>query len=232
MNIRGIYKTTLIDYPGRISAAIFTGGCNLRCRYCHNPSLVLPGNDENAFTEDEIFELLIKRKNLIEGVTITGGEPTLNSDLDRFMRKIKNLGLDVKLDTNGLKPDMVASLLEQGLVDYIALDIKTSPDKYKTLTGKDVDFRVITATVNIIRESGVAYEMRTTCVPEYVTIDDFHAIRESIGYVDRYNLQQYVAEQNLIDSSFRSIQPYPVKVLYQFRDVVLTFAGECEIRGI
>ena len=231
MNIRGIYKTTLIDYPGRISTAIFTGGCNLRCRYCHNPGLVLPGNEGIAFTEEEVFDLLKKRKNIIEGLTITGGEPTLNDDLGIFIEKIKALGFPVKLDTNGLKPDVIADLADRELIDYVAVDIKTSPDKYRTLTGKEINFSLIVETINILREHGIKHELRTTCVPEYVTRDDFCAIKESIGFVNKYALQQFVTDNCLIDNKLRSIQPYPLRVLNEFRDYVLTFAEVCEIRG-
>jgi len=232
MNIRGIYKTTLIDYPGRISTAIFTGGCNLRCRYCHNPALVLPGDDSGAFSEEEILDLLRKRKNIIEGLTITGGEPTLNDDLGDFMEKIKALGLEVKLDTNGLRPDVISDLAGKKLIDYVAVDIKTSPDKYRQLTGKEVRFSLILETINILRDHGIQHELRTTCVPEYVTGEDFRAIKESIGYVDKYALQQFVTDNCLIDNKLKSLQPYPLQKLHEFRDFILTFAGSCEIRGV
>ena len=204
----------------------------MRCRYCHNPGLVLPSNENNSFTEDDIFELLKKRKHLIEGVTISGGEPTLNRDLDEFIAKIKLLGFAVKLDTNGLKPEVIAHLISGNLLDYVAVDVKTSPDKYRNLTGKDVNFSTIVDTINILRESGIKYEVRTTCVPDYVTIEDFHAIKESIGYVHRYQLQQFVPDHNLIDNNLRSLQPYPVKVLFEFQKFVQTFSDNCEIRGI
>ena len=232
MNIKGIYKTTLIDYPGRISAAIFTGGCNLRCRYCHNPSLVIPGQDEHTFSEDDVLDLLKKRKNIIEGLAISGGEPTLNEDLGSFIEKVKELSIDVKLDTNGLNPSMIADLLNRELLDYVALDVKTSPDKYSDLTGRDINFSTIVQSINALRESGVDFEIRTTCIPGFVTIDDFHAIKETIGYVPRYALQQFVADNDLVDNNLRKVQPYPVKILYDFKKFVETFTDVCEIRGV
>lgn len=232
MNIRGIYKTTLIDYPGKISAAIFTGGCNLKCRYCHNPGLVLGDDSECQFSEEEVLALLIKRKHLIEGLTISGGEPTLQKDLDLFIEKVKSIPLAVKLDTNGCAPDVLDNLISRGLLDYVAIDIKTSPYKYNELTGREIDFPQIRRSIDILRNSGIDYEVRTTCIPGYVTMDDFRAIKESVGHVKKYALQQFVNENCLIDARLQEISPYPVKVLLEFKQFVETFTDYCEIRGI
>lgn len=232
MNIRGIYKTTLIDYPGKISAAVFTGGCNLRCRYCHNPELVLGNDNEQILSEEEVLGQLEKRKHLIEGLTITGGEPTLQKDLGQFIEKVKAIPLAVKLDTNGCAPDVLDNLISRALLDYVAIDIKTSPQKYNELTGREIDFAQIRYSIDLLRKSGIDYEIRTTCIPGYVTMEDFHAIKESVGHVKKYALQQFVNENCLIDERLQDLQPYPVKLLHTFKEFVETFADKCEIRGI
>jgi pyruvate formate lyase activating enzyme len=232
MNIRGIYKTSLIDYPGKISAVLFTGGCNLRCRYCHNPDLADNWQEMVHSTDEEAIDLLRKRKNLIDGVTISGGEPTLSKDLFSFVERIKELQLAVKIDSNGLQPEVLGNLTAGGLLDYAAIDIKTSPEKYRFLTNSDVDFGNVVRSIDILRASGIDYEVRTTCVPAYVTMDDLSSIRDAIGRVKKYFLQQFQREARLLDRSWEIIEPYPVETLRQFREFILTFADRCEIRGI
>jgi len=232
MNIRGLYKTSLIDFPGRISAVLFTGGCNLRCRNCHNPKLAENSRDLDLFGNSEILDVLNSRKNLIDGVTITGGEPTLSKNLLPFIERVKNLPLQVKLDSNGLRPDVIRQLTGRGLLDYVAIDIKTSPQKYNDLTRNTVDFSTILRTINILKESGTDFELRTTCIPGYVTLDDLRIIKDLVGAVEKYFLQQFISSSSLIDESMEHIQPYPVKVLQEFRDFICTFSNQCEIRGI
>jgi pyruvate formate lyase activating enzyme len=232
MNIRGIYKTSLIDYPGKISAVLFTGGCNLRCRYCHNPDLACNWQDMPQSSDEDTLDLLRKRKNLIDGVTISGGEPTLSKDLFSFMEKIKELQLAVKLDSNGLQPEVLRDLIAGGLLDYAAIDIKTSPEKYRLLTNSDVDFNRVAESIDILRTSGIDYEVRTTCVPAYVTMEDLASIRDAVGRVRKYFLQQFQREARLLDRAWEVIEPYPVETLRQFREFILTFADRCEIRGI
>jgi pyruvate formate lyase activating enzyme len=232
MNIRGIYKTSLIDFPGKISTVLFTGGCNLRCGYCHNPDLAADSEVLERTSNEEALALLKKRKNVIDGVTITGGEPTLLSDLESFLRKIKELDLAVKLDSNGLRPSVLERLVRKKLIDYAAIDIKTSPGKYREVTNRVIDFRHIAESVDIVRSGGIGYEVRTTCVPAYVTIEDLAGIRDAIGRVKNYYLQQFQHDIPLLDRSWETIEPYPAETLRGFRDFVLTFADRCEIRGI
>ncbi len=232
VNIRGIHKSSLIDFPGKISAVLFSGGCNLRCRYCHNPVLVSNDSTLPRIPDDEIIAFLDKRKNLLDGVVLTGGEPTLEKDLSAFISGIKELSLAVKLDTNGLRPEVLKELLLNEMPDYVAVDIKTSPSRYKDLTGVDVSFSDIVRTVDILRNSGVDYELRTTCVPGYVTDDDFADIKNEIGKVKRYCLQQFVSDSRLLDENFQKINPYPVKILEKMREFILTFSDECFLRGI
>ncbi|PKL40114.1 MAG: anaerobic ribonucleoside-triphosphate reductase activating protein [Spirochaetae bacterium HGW-Spirochaetae-1] len=232
MNIRGIFKTSLIDFPGRISAVIFTGGCNLRCRYCHNPELARDSSELDLLQNEEVLSFLRRRKGLIDGVTLTGGEPTLRSDIDAFLEQVRDIPLDIKLDTNGLSPAVLERLISKKLVDYVAIDIKTSPEKYHLLTGRSVDFSLIRRSIDIIQESGVDYEVRTTCVPEFVTGEDLEKIHLSLGYVKKYCLQQFVPTVPLIDESLRGIRPYSPAELYRFCDYVETFTRTCEVRGV
>lgn len=232
MNIRGILKTSLIDFPGKISTVFFTGGCNLRCGYCHNPDLACNCTGLTLSSNEEALAFISKRKKVIDGVTITGGEPTLARNLDSFLEKVKSEGLSVKLDSNGLKPDVLRRILARGLVDYAAIDIKTSPEKYSRLTRTEVDFNLIIESINILRDGGIDFEARTTCVPGFVTLEDLVSIGTSIGRMKNYHLQQFQRDTPLLDYSLMEADPYPLETLQCFRDAVLAFADRCEIRGI
>lgn len=231
MNIRGLYKTSLIDFPGKISSVVFTGGCNLRCGYCHNPDMVL-GNSDPDISENFIFEFLSGRKKLIDGVTVTGGEPSLHPDLPDFLKKIKDMGFLVKLDTNGFSPSVLDAVISEGLVDYIALDVKSSPEKYSEVTGKDLPFSTVLETINILKNSGIVFELRTTCIPQLVTLEDFDAIGKAVGKVEKYSLQQFVNTTSLLDPALEKLSPYPVIYLEAMRKKCLEFAETCIIRGV
>lgn len=232
MNVRGIYKTSLIDFPGRLSTVIFSGGCNLRCKYCHNGDIVFNNSKLESYSNEEILDFLRKRKGLIEGLTVTGGEPTLAKNLIPFLENVKELSFYIKVDTNGLMPGVINQLLEKKLVDYVAVDVKTSSEKYSELTDCDVDFLKIIETIVILKKSNIDYEIRTTCVPAFLNLDDLHSIKQSIGFVKKYCLQQFTTNVPLIDKSLESVQPYPVSVLNEFLDFVKTFSEESELRGI
>ncbi len=232
MNIRGIHKTSFIDFPGRISVVLFTGGCNLQCCYCHNPELAHNSDNLERHDSEHVLAYLQKRKGLIDGVTISGGEPTLRGGLEPFITRVKDIGFSVKLDTNGLQPEVVENLVGKKLLDYVALDIKTSPGKYRELTGVDVDFSKIISTASILKNSPIEYELRTTCVPGFVTLDDFAEIKKIIGPVQHYYLQQMISTTPLIDERLRNSTPYPLFMLESFREFVSTFAAKCVIRGI
>jgi pyruvate formate lyase activating enzyme len=175
---------------------------------------------------------LPKRKKLIDGVTVSGGEPTLDKDLPHFCRSVKEMGLLVKLDTNGTNPRVVEDVIDKGLVDYVAVDIKTSPSKYPSMTQTDISFDLVKETVDILKSKDTEYELRTTCVPEYVTPEDLKEIGSVLGQVSAYYLQQFVSENEMIDDTLRRTQPYPVSVLHSYRDIVSGFADKVEIRGI
>ncbi len=232
MNIRGLYKTSLVDFPGKITSVIFTGGCNLRCGYCHNPDMVLGSSGTSAVSEDYVFDFLSGRKNLIDGVTVTGGEPSLQADLLDFLKKIKDMGFLIKLDTNGFSPEVIKSVTASDLADYIALDIKSSPPKYRDVTGRDYPFTTVLETIDILKNSGIDFELRTTCIPQLVTDEDIVLIGENVGRVKKYFLQQFVNTGRLVDPAFHELSPYPVAYLESMRKKCLEFAETCVIRGI
>lgn len=200
MNIQGYQKVTLLDFPGKVAATLFTGGCNLRCPFCHNGGLVkTPIAYPNAL--DEVLAYLQSRRGILEGVCITGGEPLLQPDLVSFIQKVKEMGYAVKLDTNGALPVRLQAVLDTGLVDYVAMDIKSSPTGYAKTTGCDVDFATFARSMEIIRSSGIPFEFRTTAVKGLHTVEDFAAIAEIIGDVP-YFIQKFVDSGNLLSDGW------------------------------
>lgn len=190
MNIQGYQKLTLLDFPGKMACTVFTGGCNFRCPFCHNASLV---NNPNEYTTscDEVLEYLEKRKGILQGVCITGGEPLLQPDLEEYIGKIKALGYSVKLDTNGYLPDRLENLLKTGLVDYVAMDIKASKDNYSKAAGIPIDIEKIEKSVELLKNSNVPFEFRTTVVKGIHSVNEFKLIAEWIKGTKKYFLQKY-----------------------------------------
>lgn len=186
MRIGGLQKMTLLDFPGKVACTVFLQGCNFRCPFCHNSPL-LRGIEE--LSQDSFFSFLKKRQGLLDGVAITGGEPLLHNDIHSFIQKIKELGFRVKLDTNGSFPQRLAELLQNGLIDYIAMDIKNSPANYQKTSGADVDLNKIRDSVQLIMNSGLPYEFRTTVVQELHCEEDFHAIGKWLQGAQAYYLQ-------------------------------------------
>ena len=193
MNIASFQKFTVVDYPGRVAATVFTVGCCFRCPFCHNPELVLGAQFtvHGNKNEKEFFDFLKTRDGKLDGVCITGGEPTLQRDLVDFMRKIKEMGFLVKLDTNGTRPDVIKKAIDEKAVDYIAMDIKNSLKKYEKTVGTKVDLDRIKLSVDLIRNSGIDYDFRTTVVPGIHTEKDFDDIVKWIGGSKRYFLQRF-----------------------------------------
>ena len=180
MKLGGMVKFTLIDFPGTPSAIVFTQGCNFRCRYCHNPELVYPHLFTEPYTEEEFFAFLKRRQGTLEGVVISGGEPTLHDDLPRFLADIKALGYKTKLDTNGSRPEMLEKLLTQKLVDFVAMDLKAPFEKYSLITGVDTNAAVIKQSMNLLQKSGVAYEFRTTYDKEVLNDADIAVLTNMV----------------------------------------------------
>lgn len=197
MNIQGFQKLTLLDFPGKTACTVFTGGCNLRCPFCHNGSLVLSPT-ENQSAENEVLDYLKKRAGIIDGICITGGEPLLQPDLLSFIKKCKEIGVAVKLDTNGASPEKLKQILDSGLVDYIAMDIKAAPSNYKSATGVEINFSMFLKSMEIIRNSGIPYEFRTTAVKGLHTVEDFEEIAKILRADEKYFIQKFTDSGNLL----------------------------------
>ena len=180
MKIGGLIKFTLIDYPGHVAAVVFTQGCNFRCRYCHNPELVYPHLLQESMPKDDVLSFLRKRKGTLEGVVITGGEPTLHLGLIDFMAEIKALDYKIKLDTNGTKPEVLQEAIERQLVDFVAMDLKAPLEKYSLIAGVEFDPKIIQKSMDMIVASGLPYEFRTTYDKEVLTDEDIQAISDSV----------------------------------------------------
>ncbi len=200
MKIEALQKLTLLDFPQKMACTIFTHGCNFRCPFCHNALLVT--NPQEAFIfEDEVLSFLQSRKGKLEGVCITGGEPLLQEDIEDFMRKIKEMGYLIKLDTNGSFPQKLKELCKKGLVDYVAMDIKNSQKKYAVTAGKKLfDLSAVMESVDFLIKGNIPYEFRTTVTRDFHTLEDLLDIAKWISGCDAYYLQQFVDSGNLIDS--------------------------------
>ena len=229
MNIKGLQKTTLLDFPGRVACTVFTGGCNFRCPFCHNASLVLSPNNVDSISEEEFFSFLSKRKGILDGVCITGGEPLLQKDIVEFIRKIKNEGFDVKLDTNGSFPDRLKAIVSEDLLDYIAMDIKNSEEKYSLTAGIDGDCKQMFECIDFIMSSGVDYEFRTTVVKELHTIQDIENIAKRIKGAKRYFLQNFTDSGDLI---LPDLSAHSEETLSKMRDAAAPFVELCQLRGV
>ena len=199
MVIHGFQKMTLLDYPGKVACTVFTAGCNFRCPFCHNAPLVTRLGEGERIDTDEVLAYLGKRRGILDGVCITGGEPTLQGDLADFIRQVRALGYAVKLDTNGARPDVLSRLLDEGLLDYVAMDIKNSPEKYPMTVGvESFDLSGVRQSVQLLSAGRVDYEFRTTLTAELHTPDDVAAMAEWIRFAPRYFLQPFVDSGDLI----------------------------------
>ena len=199
MVIHGIQKLTLVDYPGHPASILFSGNCNFRCPFCQNSPLVLYSDEEPVLDNDEIFSFLKKRKGMLEGVVVTGGEPTINRDLVPFLSSLKDLGYLVKLDTNGYRPDVLRQAVEKGVVDYVAMDIKTSLDEYPKLCGvENIDTSRIKESIDYLMTGVVDYEFRTTVVEPLHHEENFKKIGQITKGCRRYFLQSFVESGNIL----------------------------------
>ena len=228
MNISGIQKLTLLDYPGKCACTVFLAGCNLRCPFCHNASLVV-GQPSAAMEEAEFFAFLKKRKGLLDGVCVTGGEPTLRKDLPDFIRRIKEMGYLVKLDTNGSCPKMLHQLLEENLLDYVAMDIKNCPERYaETCGGPDILLQVEEC-LSLLRNSNVEYELRTTLCKPFHDESALEAIGKWLEGTKNYYLQNFVDSGDLIG---RSVSGFTKEEMEALQKCVLPHIPTTRIRGI
>ncbi len=228
MIIAGLQKLTLLDYPGKMAATLFTHGCNFRCPFCHNAPLVTD-KLSGQISEEEFFSFLSSRRGILDAVCITGGEPTLQKDLPEFIGKIKAMGFLVKLDTNGTNPDLLATLIEEGLIDYVAMDIKNAPDKYDLTCGCDVDMDKVLTSVDILKMSGIDHEFRTTVVRELHTAEDLEAIARGIIGDSKYFLQQFIDGENVIAGG---LHPYTDGEMKEIAEHLKGISGKISLRGV
>lgn len=238
MVIGGLEKLTLLDYPEHLAAIIFTQGCNFRCHYCYNPLLVLPrnGSDDrekglSPLSPQNLFLFLRERKSRLEGVVITGGEPTLHPDLPEFIADIKALGYRVKLDSNGTNPEMLKRLITAGLIDYIAMDIKAPLDRYSEVVGAPVNCQNLEKSVKIIKTSGLPYEFRTTVVPGLVRKEDFDAMGATIQGAAKWYLQSFKSDTDLVNAGFQGQSAYTNQEMREFATIGRKYVDLCEVRS-
>ena len=206
MILHGLQKMTLLDYPGKVACTVFTGGCNFRCPFCHNALLVTELHDAASFSEDEILDFLQKRKGLLDGVCITGGEPLISDEIFDFIVKIKDLGFSLKIDTNGSYPDRLEYIIKEKLADYIAMDIKNSRDLYaKTIGVEAFDLSGVEKSVELLLKDEIDYEFRTTVVKNFHTVESISNAAEWIKGAKRYFLQNFIDSGNLIGSGIEGV---------------------------
>ncbi|MFH1111878.1 MAG: anaerobic ribonucleoside-triphosphate reductase activating protein [Patescibacteria group bacterium] len=246
MIIAGLQKLTLIDYPGKVAAVLFTYGCNFACAFCHNPELVdAKLKNKNKFiSEEEFFKFLNKRQGLIEGVCITGGEPTLHQDLPEFIAQIKALGFLVKLDSNGTNPPVLKNLISKKLVDYIAMDIKAPLNRYQEITRRKTDLEKIKKSIRLIIDGAVNvpgtnkknqgsaydYEFRSTLVPGFHETDDVRQMAKLIKGAKKYYLQNFISQGKILESSWQTKRSFTKEEMEDFQKIAVPHVDFCGIR--
>jgi len=226
----GLQKLSLLDYPGHMAATLFTGGCNFRCPFCHNKSLVFLDDNAEAIDHQSILDYLLKRKGVLDGVCVTGGEPLLYPNLKNYLKVLKEMGLSVKLDTNGTSPEVLKELVKAKLVDYVAMDIKNCPKKYPMTIGiEDYDLTNIKESIKYLLDDNVDYEFRTTVVKEFHEAEDFKEIGKLIKGAKRYFLQNFEDHGGCIKEGLHAVSEEELK---QFKDIVKDYVQEVHIRGV
>ncbi len=229
MIIHGLQKMTLLDYPGKVACTVFFGGCDFRCPFCHNFELV-DGTAEPVMTEEELLSFLQKRTGLLDGVAFTGGEPCLQKDLPDLIRRIRSMGYKIKLDTNGNHPAMLKQLLEEGLVDYVAMDIKNSPDRYAETIGLPaIDLGPVRESLDLLLQGTTDYELRTTVVEEFHSEKDMEAIGRWIAGAKRYFLQAFADRDSV---PFGGLHAPSRETMQRYADIVGQFVRDTQIRGM
>jgi pyruvate formate lyase activating enzyme len=230
--IKGMQKTSLIDYPGKIAATVFVGMCNFSCPYCHNKNLVVGYDGLSTIKEKEVTDYLKNKKKWLDGVCITGGEPMIHKELFSFVSKIKNLGFLVKLDTNGSNPKMLKKLMDDKLVDYIAMDIKAPLEKYDNITRIKTNKNDIKESINLIKKNKIDNEFRITVVPGLVNKDDIKEIGKLLKGAKRFFIQQFKANENVIDMAYRNKKSFSSEDLEEFKVILNKYINTVNVRGI
>ena len=232
---KGLQRVSLLDYQGKVAAVVFVGGCNFRCPFCYNRDLVLNLVNSPSLGEKWILRYLKKRRGWLDGLVVTGGEPTIHAWLPGFLEKVKGLGYSVKLDTNGSKPELLAGLLGKRLVDYVALDVKAPliEERYQAVAGMPGGGVVeeVEASIALLMSSGVDYEFRTTVVPNLLSVEDVLLIAERIKGAKKYYLQQFKPTDSHIDEKYSEVKPYPLEILHEIRRQIAHDFEICGVRG-
>ena len=229
MNIHGLQKMTLLDYPGKVACTVFLGQCDFRCPFCHNFELV-DGSAPAVMGEEELFSFLRKRRGLLDGVAITGGEPCVHRELPDFMRKIKELGFSVKLDTNGNHPWLLRTILEEGLADYVAMDVKNSPAKYAETIGKEhFSMAGVAESIHLLMNGSADYEFRTTVVEEFHDEEDFEEIGKLVAGAKRHFLQPFTDRDSV---PFGNLHAPSDKEIRKYAEILRKYVTEVGIRGM
>lgn len=236
MRIAGLQKTTFLDFPGKLSCVVFTLGCNFACPFCHNGDIVdVSGHGESLISEDSFFDFLRKRVGVVEGVVISGGEPTIQKDLEKFARKIKKMGYQIKLDTNGNRPDVLKKLLEKKLIKYVAMDVKNCFEKYSQTTGVTIDIGNIKESMDILKNSKIEYEFRTTLVPG---LHDLKGVRIMVEEIEKFggkNAKLYFQNfrpQGCLDKKYLEKKSFSIKEMREFLKVGREVVSDCELREV
>lgn len=230
IKIKGFMKTSMLDYPEKLSACIFLSKCNFRCPYCHNVELVNDDARLIPFDNEKVFSYLKKKKAWMDGVVISGGEPTLHPELIELCKDIKKIGYCIKLDTNGTNPKMLKQLIDEKLVDYVAIDIKSSKEKYDKVTNVKTNIDAISESVNMLINGTVDYEFRTTVIPELVELDDIKKIGEWIKGAKKYYIQQFIPIKTL-DSSYMEKPSHNHDTLHEMKQIMEEYVDMCAVRG-
>ncbi|MBR9699158.1 anaerobic ribonucleoside-triphosphate reductase activating protein [Candidatus Woesearchaeota archaeon] len=230
MLIKGLQKTTLIDYPGKLACTLFVGGCNFRCGYCYNSDLVFNKDVEEIHLE-EIFAFLDSRRRYLEGVCITGGEPTIYPGLADFCDRLKKMGYLVKLDTNGSNPHLLKKLISRKLVDYIAMDIKAGMENYSQVIDTKANQEKLKESISLIMDSGVEYEFRSTIIPDIFTDEEMKKISLLIKGAKKYYIQQFRPDSKSIAERYREMNPLPAEKLQEFKKIIEPMVKEVSIRN-
>ncbi|MBW2972091.1 anaerobic ribonucleoside-triphosphate reductase activating protein [Candidatus Woesearchaeota archaeon] len=234
MIIAGIERTSMVDWPGNICSTVFIAGCNFRCGFCHNPELVLPEEIEKieSMTETELLTLLVERKRLIDGVCITGGEPLMSPDIVKLLHRLKDKGFKIKLDTNGSVPTLLRKIIEERLVDYVAMDIKAPKSRYQEVTGTKINPELIEQSIKILKENTIDYEFRTTVVKGLLAKKDIESIGEWIKGAEAYYLQQFIGTEKTLSPEYHKRKAYTPDELHRMMDAVKNNFKKTGVRGI
>jgi len=232
MKIAGFIKTTLLDWDGLVACTIYLAGCNLRCPYCHNGPIVADAENVLGIDESYVLDHIRENSDFIDGVVVSGGEPTMDPDLHEFLKRIRSIGVKVKIDTNGMFPERLDDLIGSGLVDMVAMDVKSSlNERYGKAAGVDTDVTKIKKSIKVIIDSGIDHEFRTTAVPVFVKTDDIRNICENIRGAKRYRIHQF-RNKVTMDDSFSVLDPYPESVLMEMAEIAKGYVKDVMIRGI